>query len=94
MAIWIRKVVGEKSENYLKLAEDEWGLPVQFEVFEMWLKSGADDLDSSYQWIADIGFSPRDGASGGGPIISLEIMEICLSKRITIFLSEYGADDA
>lgn len=90
MAIWIRKVTGEKSENYLKLADEDWDLRSQFEVFESWLKSDAGALSSSEGWIADIGFTPREGACGGGPVISLEIMELCLANKITIFLSEYG----
>ncbi|WP_444891819.1 hypothetical protein ACJJIE_11875 [Microbulbifer sp. TRSA001] len=94
MAIWIRKVVGQKSKNYLKLAKDDWNLISQFEAFESWLKTDAEDLDPNHEWIADIGFCPRDSASGGGPVITQEIMEICLSRRITIFLSEYGGDDA
>jgi len=89
MAIWIRKIKGDTSENYLKLADGDWNLRTQFEVFESWLKCDAGNLKSDEMWIADIGFAPREGALGGGPIISLEMMKICLDKQITIYLSEY-----
>lgn len=93
MSIWIRKIFGDKSENYLKLAEDDWDLRSQFKTFESWLKSGANALEADAQWIADIGFSPRYGACGGGPVISSEVMKICLDKKITIYLSEYDSSD-
>lgn len=93
MSIWIRKIVGDKSESYLKLAEDDWDLRSQFKTFETWLKSSTNALEADAQWIADIGFSPRDGACGGGPVISREIMKFCLNKKITIYFSEYDSSD-
>ena len=90
MAIWIRKINPEDKENYLKLAVDDWNLISQFEIFEKWLKTEAANLELGNEWIVDIGFSPREGALGGGPIISKEIMELCLKNNITIYLSEYG----
>jgi len=92
LAIWIRKISNEKSENFLKLAKDDWNLKTQFEVFESWLKSEAVKLNPSDAWIADIGFSSGGCATGGVPVISLEIMEICLAHKITIYLSEYSDD--
>ena len=94
MAIWIRKVSEDKSINFLKLAEDDWNLMSQFEAFSSWLDSGAEALDSNFEWIADIGFRQRADATGGGPVISRDVMAACLKYNITIFLSEYGGENA
>ena len=89
MSIYISKVEnGERLEIY-HLAKDEWELPSLFKEFEVWLNTHSSELAQG-NWIADIGFSPRQEACGGGPIITKEIMSICLSKGIEIFLSEYG----
>ena len=90
MAIWIRRIVDDKSENVLKLAENIWDIKSQFTIFEKWLKGAPAILATGEGWIADFGFSLREDACGGGPIISLELMEICLKHKITIFLSEYS----
>lgn len=89
MSIWIRKVVGEASENHLKLAEGCWDLRELFKEFEAWALESAPHLDPGDGWIADIGFSPREGANGGGPILSPQIMGVCVENGISIYLSEY-----
>ena len=62
----------------------------KWDELKKWLKTEAANLELGNEWIVDIGFSPREGALGGGPIISKEIMELCLKNNITIYLSEYG----
>ncbi|SQH75380.1 conserved protein of unknown function [Shewanella benthica] len=40
-------------------------------------------------YVADIGFSPRKGAAGGGAVISTGAMKIMLSIGMELYLSEY-----
>lgn len=89
MSIWIRKITGNKSENFLKLGKDVWDLRDLYILFESWVTKEGPNLNSREGWIADIGFSPRAGASGGGPILTPEVMKICVEKNISIYLSEY-----
>ncbi len=93
MSIWISKIEDGKRSGVLQLGKEVWDLPELFKLFENWLKSDSDSLDESLEWIADIGFSPRQDASGGGPIISTAIMRICVAKNISIYLSEYNDKD-
>lgn len=85
----IRKIVGDRSKNHLTLADDEWRLAPQVEALESWLQEHPDELDPSHKWIADIGFSPRPNATGGGPIITRQLMQACLKTNLVIYLSEY-----
>jgi len=89
----IRKITGDTSENYVRLAEESWNLPELFKSFEIWLNEHANNLPPKHEWIVDIGFSPRENANGGGPILSIELMQKCISFNMTIWLSEYSNDE-
>ncbi len=91
MPIWIRKTYKEKTENYLHLMKDDWILPNNFDAFSEWLQSVDETLDKNAEWIADIGFMPRESATGGGPIISLDLMKLCIRNNIEIYISEFGS---
>lgn len=82
-------VVGDRFENFLELAPDEWKLREQVEALEAWLKSSGDQLDPAHEWVADIGFCIRPHASGGGPPISRDLMRMCIAANLEIYLSEY-----
>jgi len=90
LSIWISTIENGQRSGVLKLGEESWELPALFKIFENWLLNDTATLDSKFEWIADIGFSPREGANGGGPIISQEIMKACIDKNISIYLSEYN----
>ena len=89
MSIWIRQITGDRADNYLKLGDDLWDLPSLFALFESWLHENSEALEQGEGWVADIGFNPRVGACGGGPIISILVMEKCLRLKMAIHLSEY-----
>ena len=93
MSIWISQLKDNKRIAFLHLGSDVWDLPSLFKVFEQWLDSLDNNWQSDIHWIADIGFSPRDDACGGGPIISRQIMQICIDRNIEIYLSEYNDSD-
>lgn len=86
----IRKDIGDRYENCITLAGDEWALRPQVESLDRWLQANPDGLDPRFQWVADIGFTPRVNALGGGPVLSRELMERCLKANLEIFFSEYA----
>ena len=86
----IRKVVGSRYENFLELAAGEWKLTPQVDALREWLTEHHRELDREHEWIADIGFELRNDATGGGPVISVAMMKLCVECRMDIFLSEYG----
>jgi hypothetical protein len=42
---------------------------------------------SSY--VADVGFRVRTGATGGGAVVSLKLMEMMIAIGMELYLSEY-----
>ena len=93
MSCWIRKTVGDDRRDHLLLGPDEWDLRAQVDLLADWLRENDGKLEPADGWVADIGFNVRIDASGGGPIISSEMMELCLRNNVEIFLSEYGLDE-
>ncbi|HEX8323069.1 MAG TPA: hypothetical protein VF595_04070 [Tepidisphaeraceae bacterium] len=95
MSTVIRKVVGNRFENLLEVST-AWHLRPQVEALETWLKDHRAELDREHEWVADIGFTHRPDALGGGPPLSLELFRMCLECNMEIYLSEYGlaADEA
>jgi hypothetical protein len=77
------------------LCDDNWRLPDQAEALEAWLAENRSTLKPG-RYIADIGFTPREDASGGGAAISPEMMRTMADLGMSLFLSEYqnGAEDA
>jgi hypothetical protein len=92
MPVIIRRVVDDRFKNYMELAADSWDLRTQIEALEEWLTANANDLNPSDQWVADVGFTVRLDALGGGPPISRTLMEMCVASNLEIYLSEYGAE--
>jgi hypothetical protein len=88
----IRRVVGERFENHAEIAPGEWKLRPQIEALEQWLSQHRDQLPAGHQWVADVGFTARRDATGGGPPISLDLMRMCLEANMEIYLSEYGVE--
>ena len=91
MPVVIRRVVDDRFENYSEIAPGSWDLRTQIEALEEWLSTNPDELDPSNQWVADVGFTVRLDATGGGPPISRKLMEMCVTSNLEIYLSEYGA---
>ena len=55
----IRKIVGDRYENFVELAPTEWQLCPQIEALQDWLSTHRTDLNPAFEWIADIGFCVR-----------------------------------
>lgn len=87
MPIYIKSV--QSNEQIALLAKDEWQLPAQIQELESWLFKNSNSLVAA-QYVADIGFSIRENACGGGAILSSEAMAIMCKLGIKLYLSEYG----
>lgn len=72
-------------------AADDWSLPSQIDALEEWLRTQSDNLEPGH-YIADIGFSMRKEACGGGAIVSPEAMRRMGQLGISLYLSEYPDD--
>jgi hypothetical protein len=92
MPCHIRRDDGEKFSNFADIALEEWRLAEQVDALEQWLSGNRHRLDSGKKWVADIGFTVRPGARGGGPVIRKQLMEWCLEVNLEIVFSEYPGD--
>jgi hypothetical protein len=70
---------------------DEWELPSQIHELEQWLKANHDKIPPG-KYVADIGFQIRREATGGGSVISSEMIQLLAKMGMEIYLSEYGPD--
>lgn len=89
MPIRIDKNSEKEIEEVAWLCDSDWDLPTQIYTFELWLKEEGKKLAKG-DYVADVGYKPRQGASGGGAVISVESMDIMVSAGIALFLSEYS----
>jgi hypothetical protein len=74
-----------------KLAINEWKLPNQINALETWLQENKNVIVPG-TYIADIGFSIRENANGGGAVLCVESMSIMSQLGIQLYLSEYRDD--
>ena len=70
------------------ICDDEWEMPSQIEALEEWLSKSGKQLGFG-NYAADVGYSPRVGACGGGIILSTEAMAIMVKIGMVLQLSEY-----
>jgi hypothetical protein len=94
LPVVVRKQDGDKFENLVELAGEEWYLPQQISALEEWLSANEGSLDPTFTWVADVGFVGRPDAGGGGPVLTREFMERCVRVNLEIWLSEYRDGDA
>lgn len=80
----------ELEEKVAWLCDDDWGLPPQIYEHEQWLKTNISTLSKS-EYIADIGYRTNKDASGGGGVITTNLMQLSASIGMEIWLSEYPA---
>lgn len=82
---------GQKNESIEWLCDGNWRLPDQAEALETWLAENRATLKPD-KYVADIGFMPREDASGGGAAMSPEMMRTMADLGMSLFLSEYQGD--
>ncbi|HEY1170208.1 MAG TPA: hypothetical protein VGH19_02455 [Verrucomicrobiae bacterium] len=83
---------GEKNERIAWLCDGNWRLPDQAEALEAWLREHRATLKAD-QYVADIGFTLREDATGGGAALPPEMMRTMADLGMSLFLSEYPGDD-
>lgn len=79
----------ETNEKLDFICADDWELPKQVYALELWLNENCKKLKPS-QYIADIGYSVRSDASGGGAVVTTRAMKQMVSIGMELYLSEYG----
>jgi hypothetical protein len=83
---------GQKNESIAWLCDDNWRLPDQAEALEAWLAANHAALKPN-KYVADIGFTMREDASGGGAAIPPEMMRAMADLGMSLFLSEYPGEN-
>lgn len=76
------------TEKLASLCDDCWDLPTQVAELEKWLEENNHKI-SPDNYVADIGFTQREDAGGGGAAISPETMGIMAKAGMWLYLSEY-----
>lgn len=74
------------------LCDGNWRLPDQVEKLDSWLKENRAKIKPG-RYIADIGFTMREDASGGGAAMSPEMMRVMADIGMSLFLSEYPGEN-
>jgi hypothetical protein len=74
------------------LCDENWRLPDQVDTLESWLNENRAKIERGH-YVADIGFTLREDASGGGAAISPEMMRTMTDLGMSLFLSEYPAEN-
>ncbi|MEM9597878.1 MAG: hypothetical protein AAGD06_26660 [Acidobacteriota bacterium] len=88
MPISIREKTEQGPRRIDWLCDDEWNLIPQLEALGRWLRTQGAELKPGDYW-ADVGFSPRPGAAGGGGLVSLDMMRTLIEIGMSLYLSEY-----
>lgn len=91
MPVILRRIHHQKFMNHTEIAGDSWDLRTQIEALEEWMITHGRTLDTQYEWVADVGFTTRTDATGGGPPITKRLMSECIKANLEIYLSEYGS---
>ncbi len=90
MSIYIKRE--SDNENLAWVAKGEWELSAQITLLEEWLDQNQNVIEPG-SYIADIGFSMRKNACGGGAILSPRAMGIMSKLGVKLYLSEYPDDE-
>ena len=94
MPIRIDKHPADKPrEEVAWLCDGKWGLPEQIHFLQKWLKKNHKKLEKG-PYVADIGFSPRPDAAGGGAVLTVEAMRVMAAIDMELHLSEYPEFEA
>ena len=79
-------------ERVATLCDGEMMLPALIPALEAWLRENGGNLKPG-SYVADIGFSAREDATGGGPVLSPEMLRMMADLGIWLYLSEYNSFD-
>ena len=80
---------GQKNEEIAWLCDGNWRLPEQAEALAAWLAEHCATLNPG-EYVADIGITSREDASGGGAAFAPETLRMMADLGMSLFISEYG----
>lgn len=92
MPITIHRHGTDSNTRIAWLCDDDWELPKQIEALEKWLLENRSTLTKD-SYAVDIGYAPREGALGGGCVVTLAAMEAMTALGMQLYLSEYPPVD-
>lgn len=75
------------------VAESDWDLPSQIDKLEQWLSMHHKELNKG-SYIADIGFTMREDACGGGAVMSKNLITMLHKIGMEVYFSEYGLGES
>jgi len=78
----------ENFETIKYLSENDWELPTQMDELEKWLEKDGKNLPKG-KYVADIGFTIRKDASGGGGVLNSKMIKTLNEIGMEIYFSEY-----
>lgn len=84
----IKITAHDPREEIAWLCDADWELPTQLKALLAWLEDYEKDPVKGGA-VADIGFSVRPDAFGGGAILGVEAMRRFADARVEIHFSEY-----
>ena len=87
----IKIYIEESYEEVDWICDDIWDLSFQIDALENWLGENAKNLKPN-KYVADIGFSMRADATGGG-VLNSKSMQIMGEIGMDIYFSEYSSTD-
>jgi hypothetical protein len=79
----------EPIETIAWLCDGIWHLPEQIDALSSWVEEQSLNLPVG-EYVADVGFHPRDGASGGGPTLEPKTMRRMADLGMSLYFSEYS----
>ncbi len=83
---------GDRGISIGHLCEEAWDMPTQITALECWLKKNRNKIIKG-SYVADVGYSPREGALGGGVALTIDTMNIMVAIGMELYLSEYPPFD-
>ena len=92
MPIYIRDNGPDPPVVIADLCEDNWRLPDQSAALVAWVEEHGATLPPG-EYLADIGFSPRADAPGGGGAFPPAALRAMGDLGMTLWLSEYPGDE-
>lgn len=89
MGTYLKNNKSGNAVHIIEIINDNWDLDTQLKTLEKWLNENQDFHFVEGDWIADVGFEPRLGASVAGYTISVELMTCLAKNNISLWLSDY-----
>jgi hypothetical protein len=79
-------------EKIAWLCNDIWDLPNQIAELEKWLSKNCKSFPET-KCVIDVGFDIQKDSSGGGAVISSEMMKLMGENSFDLYLSEYPSSN-